>query len=166
MSSWTGKFNVEMKSEMRNKTVRMLACGKEEEDDDDEEMKSVAEMIIESVKKCPIDMRREMMRNIVMTGGGSMIGGFGEAVREGIEKRKKREEEKGEGREKQIAIVKPMFPGNIVGWVGAAAMVFSGDGTPKMFSQIRGGSEWIKRTDIESPTFKFPDWSSIGHSFH
>ncbi|XP_074640089.1 actin-related protein 10-like [Tubulanus polymorphus] len=42
----------------------------------DNEEKSVATLILDSILKCPIDMRRYMAENLVITGGTSMLPGF------------------------------------------------------------------------------------------
>ncbi|XP_072031125.1 actin-related protein 10-like [Amphiura filiformis] len=57
-----------------NGKIRETACEALFEQDNEE--KSVATLILDSILKCPIDMRKLMAENIVVMGGTSMLQGF------------------------------------------------------------------------------------------
>lgn len=41
-------------------------------------------MILESINKCDVDLRKEMLSNIILTGGNTLIPGFVDAIQKRV----------------------------------------------------------------------------------
>ncbi|KAJ1562450.1 hypothetical protein HK405_012035 [Cladochytrium tenue] len=115
----------------------------------DEDERSVVSVILDTLLKCPTDIRDSMIRNVYLIGGTSMLPGFQARLQEQLQLFL--EERKMYNRLRRLAprlkFLRTVYPQNIAQWVGGSLV-----GALKI-----GGPEISLETF--SQTGELPDWS-------
>lgn len=85
----------------------------------DEEGDTVAGLVVKAVLACPADIRKELLGNVLLAGGHTMIPGLSGRMLNAIED-EMRAEATLSGLRPSLQIARPQFNANTLGWVGGA----------------------------------------------
>lgn len=79
---------------------------------------SVPSMILDSILKCSVDMRKVLAENIVIIGGGAMVAGFKARLKEELNERLKSEKYKNKLHVDKFKFHTPPSKENYTAWLG------------------------------------------------
>ncbi|XP_070576671.1 actin-related protein 10-like [Ptychodera flava] len=116
----------------------------------DNDEQSVATLILDSILKCPLDMRKELASNVVCIGGTSLLPGFRQRLKAEILDMLNRPKYKEELPLTTIKFHNPPSVANYTAWFGGA---------------IFGALEILAHRSVSRDAFlkhgRVPDWSSV-----
>ncbi|XP_064620683.1 actin-related protein 10-like [Lineus longissimus] len=116
----------------------------------DNEERSVATLILDAIRKCPLDMRRYLSENIVIIGGTSMAPGFKARLKDELYSLMEKPKYKEDLAIQVFKFHKLPAKENYAAWLGGA-----------IFGALEVlGSRSLTREQFSS-TGRVPDWSSI-----
>jgi len=116
----------------------------------DDEGKSIATLILDSIKKCPIDCRKQLAENIVLTGGSVMMPGFESRLMAELKHLLQTEQYKSSLFLKKLAFKKSPVPANYCAWQGGALL-----GALEILPELS-----MSRDRYNADPF-IPDWSTV-----
>lgn len=151
------KFSVEMPPNARIESSMAAIFGECDDADEDSPEESLVGTILESIQRCPLDTRRDLVSNILVVGGTWMIPGFIKAVYDGLVDGIKKTKISGLG--KYLGFVdytKVGYKPNTIGWAGASVLSFE----EKAF--VAAGSGWRNTMDEVAAV----DWTSLDLSLN
>jgi len=119
----------------------------------DNEEKSVATLILDSLIQCPIDTRKQLAENLVVTGGTSMLPGFLHRLLAEIRYLVEKPKYKKALGTKTFRIHTPPAKANCVAWLGGA-----------IFGALQDilGSRSVSK-EYYNQTGRIPDWCSLNN---
>ncbi|KAJ3354698.1 Actin- protein 10 [Kappamyces sp. JEL0680] len=106
--------------------------------------------ILATLKKCPIDTRRELAHNILLTGGLAMIPGMAQRIGQELERALDRPEFGSmNGLVESIRILKTVWAPHVVSWIGASLLAdspasFSCELTRDSYLQGQAMPDWTR----------------------
>nr|XP_026693093.1 actin-related protein 10 [Ciona intestinalis]XP_026693094.1 actin-related protein 10 [Ciona intestinalis] len=115
----------------------------------DNDQVSVATLVLDSLLNCPIDSRKELARNLLVTGGTSMLPGFRHRLLFELKELVQHEERyNSKLSECEFRVHNPPIHANLVGWLGAS--IFA---TLEAFQRKSITKEYFNQHNG-----KLPDW--------